>query len=66
MAEFCLDCLNKYMGTEDDQKKFVITRNAQLCEGCGQYKRVVIRYKMRYMIADRWTEIVENVRNRQK
>jgi len=54
------------MDTEDDPKKFVITRNAELCEGCGQYKRVVIRYKMRYIIADRWTEIVENVRNRKK
>ena len=66
MSEMCLDCLNKVLDTKESPKKFIISRKPALCEECGRYKRVVVRYKMRYIVADRWAEIVENVRNRQK
>lgn len=60
MAEFCVDCWCKEFG-EKERKKLIITRRAELCEECGQYKRVIIRYKLRYILADRFTELVENL-----
>ena len=62
MSEICLDCWNKYEKTADKPNKFVMSRKPDLCEECGQYKRVIIRYKMRYILADRFAELVENVR----
>ena len=61
MAEFCVDCGCKEFG-EKERKKLIITRRAELCEECGQYKRVIIRYKLRCILADRFAELVENVR----
>lgn len=57
MAELCLDCLNKIMGTNDPAKKYLISRSYDLCEECGEWKRVVIKMKIRYMIKD-W--IIQN------
>ena len=59
MSEICLDCYNKYESTEEKPKKFIMTRKPELCEECGQYKRVIIRYKWRYILADRFVEMVE-------
>ena len=60
MAEFCVDCWCKEFG-EKERKNLIITRRAELCEECGQYKRVIIRYKLCYILADRFTELVENL-----
>ncbi len=50
MAEFCPDCWNKLNGwklTEDD---YVLSRDLELCEGCGKWKRVVVgRRKMGWL-----------------
>lgn len=48
MAEFCLDCWNRIMGTNDPSKKYIISKEVDLCEGCGEYKPVIIRMKDRY------------------
>ena len=66
MSEMCLDCLNKALNAEESPKKFIISRKPEFCEDCGQYKRVVIRYKMRYILADRVSEITEALHHRQK
>ncbi len=42
MAEFCLECLNELMETEYPANKFIMSKDTELCEGCGQYKRIVI------------------------
>lgn len=52
MAELCLDCLNQRMNTNDPPKKFVLSRQPDLCEECGRYKPVIIRVKLRYIAAD--------------
>ena len=52
MAEFCLDCYNKMMGTNDPARKYHISRELDLCEECGEYKRVIICIKRRYLIAE--------------
>ena len=46
MAEFCLDCYNKYCLPEGykprTKKQVVLDRELDLCEGCGEMKRTVI------------------------
>ena len=43
MAEFCLDCWNKLNGTEDTEKEYVLSGELDLCEECGEWKRVIVR-----------------------
>lgn len=44
MAEFCLDCYNKYFADGDERKEDSLTVSAhlELCEGCGEMKQVVL------------------------
>ena len=42
MAEFCLECWNKMNGTDDSKWKYTLSWERELCEGCGQWKRVVV------------------------
>ncbi len=42
MAEFCSDCWNKLHHTSYPRFEFVLTFHRELCEGCGEYKRVVL------------------------
>ena len=62
MSEICLDCYNKFENTQEKTKKFITSRKPELCEECGQYKRVIIRYRLYYIIADRFREMVKDVR----
>ena len=48
MAEFCLDCWNALNGFDDPQESYVMTWGIELCEGCGEWKRVVIRKRKHY------------------
>ena len=64
MAEYCLDCLNEIMGTNDSVKKVILSHGLDLCENCGEYKHVVIRYKLRYIAADWIKEMIENMKRR--
>ena len=66
MADICLDCFNKFENTQEEPKKFIMSRKPDLCEECGQYKRVIIRYKIRYIIADRVVEMIEDFRHQRK
>jgi len=43
MAEFCLDCWNKINDSRYTIKDFVISRELDLCEECGEYKQVIVR-----------------------
>ena len=42
MSELCVDCLNKLMGTKDSARKYIVSRELDLCEECGEWKRIVI------------------------
>ena len=42
MAEFCEECWKKINYIKDDSIRFVLSRELDLCEECGEYKRVVI------------------------
>ncbi len=57
MAEFCLECWNKMNNTNDGAEKFFLTDELELCEGCGEWKQVIITeckgyyaYKLRYLL----------------
>ena len=43
MAEFCLKCWNKINRTNDDERDLVMSKDLDFCEGCGEWKHVVIR-----------------------
>ena len=45
MAEFCIDCMNKMNGSNYTEKDVCFSENTDLCEGCGEYKHVVISVK---------------------
>lgn len=59
MAEFCLDCMNKLMGTNDPPKKYILTRELDLCEECGQWKRVIVRVRKRYLLREWLKELFD-------
>ena len=42
MAEFCKECWKKMNNFNDDSIRYVLSIDLDLCEGCGEYKRVVI------------------------
>ena len=48
MAEFCPNCWNKLHGTKYLRCEFRLTYHKELCEGCGQYKRVVMEKAVTY------------------
>lgn len=48
MAEYCLDCWNKINDTNDPAKDYIISKEPDLCEGCGQMKPVVIMRRADY------------------
>ena len=45
MAEYCLECLNKYSAHKYRRIEVVLSRELDLCEGCGAWKRTVIRIR---------------------
>lgn len=51
MAEFCRECfVNKLLSSEEQQRykegrlKIVLSKELDLCEGCGDIKQVVVNY----------------------
>ena len=42
MSEFCLDCLNKISETNYPKSKFIISKDLDFCEECGEWTHVVI------------------------
>lgn len=50
MAEFCLDCWNNLNETNDSKKKYILSKDYDLCECCGQWKSVIIMERKSYFI----------------
>lgn len=42
MAEFCLNCWNKMNGRSDSSNKYFLSKDLELCEGCGKWTHVII------------------------
>ncbi len=45
MAEFCLDCLRKLDHKDYPRWQVRLSLTKDLCEGCGQWKRVVMGFR---------------------
>lgn len=43
MAEFCLKCWNKLNGTNDPPSKYILSRDLEICEECGQLVHIVLK-----------------------
>lgn len=54
MAEFCLDCLNKLENTHCTERDYILSDedDLDLCEGCGEWKRVVIVRRKHRLLYD--------------
>lgn len=50
MSEICLDCLNRICQTEYEPWRYVLSDELDLCEECGQWKRVVVRERNLYFL----------------
>lgn len=48
MSEICFECLNETLGGRLEKKKFIISKDLDLCENCGEYKQVVIAQRNKY------------------
>jgi len=48
MAEICLECWNKENQSKDKPIKYILSKELELCEGCGEYKHTIIMYRWAY------------------
>lgn len=46
MAEFCIDCWNQINESNDSKWRYARSWRKDLCEECGQYKRVIITERL--------------------
>ena len=50
MAEFCLDCWNEINETNYPAKNYIISDYLDLCEGCAEWKPIVIMERKYYYL----------------
>ena len=50
MAEFCFDCWKKLFDENAQKEKYIISEYEFLCEGCGEYKPIIITEKKAYYV----------------
>ena len=50
MSEICFECLEETLSgaVRLERKKFIISKDLELCENCGKYKQVVIAQRDKY------------------
>lgn len=48
MASFCLECWNKINNRNDPPRKYIISKSLDLCEGCGEWKHVLVMERKYY------------------
>ena len=52
MAEFCLNCWNEINETNDPADKYVISKELDFCEGCGEWTNVIVRVRKTYELRE--------------
>lgn len=58
MAEFCLRCWNELQNTTDSPRRYVLSRSLEFCEGCGQFRKIILTERLwsriqRHLTGDR-------------
>lgn len=43
MSEICLECWRKISDEREPGWKYILSREFDLCEECGEWKRVIVR-----------------------
>lgn len=43
MSEICLECFRKLSEEPEPRWKYILSRELDLCEECGEMKRVIVR-----------------------
>ena len=68
MAEFCLDCFNKYCVSEKNKIcKEDAVFSEDLCEGCGKYTLCVVsikRHNKKSSVSEKLHNIIEKIKKR--
>ena len=49
MSEFCLDCWNKINETNDGEEKYIISKDFDFCDGCGEWKKVIVAERKHFL-----------------
>lgn len=62
MSEICFDCLQALTGGTEKEKMYIISKDFDLCEECGQFRPVVVRLKKRYIYWGNFKEWVGDMR----
>ncbi len=53
MAEYCKTCAGKYLGIPREQLTHAkYSRDLDLCEGCGEYGRVLVRLPAKKLVTN--------------
>ena len=50
MAEFCVSCWNELNETDYPEEAYILSWDYELCEGCREYKRVIIARSKCYFL----------------
>lgn len=50
MAEFCFECFKKIHEIDVPENKYIFSKDTNLCEECGEWKKVVIVEKKGYYL----------------
>lgn len=64
MAELCLDCWNKLSETKDKKWRYAMSWEKELCEECGQYKRVILSERLSSRTQKLLAESIEGLKGR--
>ena len=64
MSEICLECWNKLNETQDSKWRYVLSWDKDLCEECGEYKRVIVVERLWSRAQRTLAEAIENIQNR--
>lgn len=51
MAEFCLECWNSVNETNDDKRKYILSKDLYLCEECGEWKSIIIAERKGFFLS---------------
>lgn len=62
MSEICWECWNKINNTKDSKCRYVLSWEKDLCEECGEYKRVIIVERLWSRIQRALTEAFANIK----
>ena len=52
MAEFCLSCWNRINRAKSTERDWVLSKELDLCEGCGKWKAVIVRRRRAKLLYD--------------